>query len=550
MPDRLAVIRWLVFSLVLPASCLAAAEGKGDASEEPLQLRLVHPERQAERVLDLFRTSRVAHPAAALAAWKRAAAEPDRLGKPLEALIAFFNPEMVPEWGVLDGARLRMAIDPGSGAARWSLCIPKDDGLFASALTAMRLSGAEEAGAESGNGVMVRVGASKAIMVSRPGRGVAVACPPGELDHAWVDVSSPGLRFDMLPGPDATRSGLLFRIEPYRLATPANGSLEVRRLVELGKAVGCDRIEGAFGVRGDALTLEWATRSVPGSLLAAAIARSDGLDPRWLRWIPSRRAIFALSTVVGQGAEFWNALFDAADRVDRADPARAGMAPLRTRIHLPAVAVGARLEADLWPHLRGMTLVLLDDPGEPGALGGARLVLHLDGEPAARELREKVLPRLSRLWGTRREGVGPGDLGTVSGRPVRTQRSGADVLVSWGEPAIDEGHDAVERRGKADETTLSDLLAAHGRGRPHRMALFWPWRIRLPLKGLDAPSPLLESLEQGPPIVWTGWHEGERSIDRIVWPGLRESVRRFVDALPLAVEMPGPKTSRREGGTP
>ena len=57
-------------------------------------MRLVHPDRQAAEVIGLFAGARVAHPAAALAGWKRSARDPNLLGKTLEAAIAMFNPEM------------------------------------------------------------------------------------------------------------------------------------------------------------------------------------------------------------------------------------------------------------------------------------------------------------------------------------------------------------------------------------------------------------------------------------------------------------------------
>ena len=41
------------------------------------------------------------------------------------------------------------------------------------------------------------------------------------------------------------------------------------------------------------------------------------------------------------GAAFWDSAFALADRVDRADPSRAGVAPLRTRFNLLAAAAGA-----------------------------------------------------------------------------------------------------------------------------------------------------------------------------------------------------------------
>ncbi len=73
-------------------------------------MRLVHPERQAAEVLRLFEGTRAPHPAAALAAWKRATKEPTQLGKPLEAVIALFNPEMVPEWSIMHRAELGLGL--------------------------------------------------------------------------------------------------------------------------------------------------------------------------------------------------------------------------------------------------------------------------------------------------------------------------------------------------------------------------------------------------------------------------------------------------------
>jgi hypothetical protein len=58
-------------------------------------VRLVHPERQAAEVLRLFEGTCATSPAAALTAWKRSNPRPGWLAKPLEAVIATFNPGMV-----------------------------------------------------------------------------------------------------------------------------------------------------------------------------------------------------------------------------------------------------------------------------------------------------------------------------------------------------------------------------------------------------------------------------------------------------------------------
>src|SRR4051794_28556134 len=71
----------------------ARAEGPPPA----ISIRAAHPDRQMREVIDLFGGARAHHPAEALAAWKRGSREPNRLGKPLEALIAAFNPGMADE---------------------------------------------------------------------------------------------------------------------------------------------------------------------------------------------------------------------------------------------------------------------------------------------------------------------------------------------------------------------------------------------------------------------------------------------------------------------
>ena len=113
------------------------------------------------------------HPAAALAAWKSAGGPPRELGKPLEALIACFNPEMSGEWRVLDGARLAVNLDEGRGVPSWHALVPRDDGTIAAAVAAMRLSdGASEAPVDfAGNRIAVeRLGRPGAALAARRGR--------------------------------------------------------------------------------------------------------------------------------------------------------------------------------------------------------------------------------------------------------------------------------------------------------------------------------------------------------------------------------------------
>ena len=106
---------------------LGAIERPGAAGAdegEILVVRLVHPDRQAAAILRLFDGEPVPHPAAALALWK-AAAPLRNLGKPLEAAITLFNPEMTSEWRMMDDARLSLNWDKAAGRFGWHAAIPR-----------------------------------------------------------------------------------------------------------------------------------------------------------------------------------------------------------------------------------------------------------------------------------------------------------------------------------------------------------------------------------------------------------------------------------------
>ena len=163
----------------------ASAVGPEQATAgEPIVVRLIHPDRQAAAVLRLFEGCAAPHPAAALAAWKRSTRDPDQLGKPLEAVISFFNPEMVREWSVFHEARFQLGFDPETGSGRWRLTVPGDDGTIAALITALRLSGG---GNEEpvGNGTIAvnRLGGPGAAVAARSAGGVVLASSRAELDR-------------------------------------------------------------------------------------------------------------------------------------------------------------------------------------------------------------------------------------------------------------------------------------------------------------------------------------------------------------------------------
>ena len=557
--EFIAVCLTLLAGLLVRDPRASAIEPEETTAGEPLVVRLIHPDRQAATVLRLFDGCAAPHPAAALAAWKRSTREPDQLGKPLEALISFFNPEMVREWSVLHEARFELGFDSETGSRRWRLTVPGDDGTLAALITALRLSGGSNE-EPVGNGAMAvnRLGGPGAAVGARGAGGIILASSRAELDRGLPPgILDPSARLETVDlkevlgvpaaDPDA---GLMFRLEPGRLSLPARGSASTRRAIELARGLGCRTVVGSLGLDHDEVGLEIASELGPAGLFGPGSGGNLMLDPEWLKWIPSGEAVAVASLAAGRGAGYWDGIFALADRVDRADPARANLAPLRTRINLLASAVGARLEADLWPHLRGLTVAWLASPDQPEQSGRAVLLLHMDDETAARHLVGDVLPRLAALWGIAKvqtrpaqppaasrvaagDSAVPRSLGRPGGSPIEAVARGRTVLVGWGDQALETMFRAAEHPEQSVLPVIKAGSAGLARETLARVAAYWPGRMRLPFKGLDGPTPLVRCLAEGPPIVWTGWNLAGKARDRVCWRDLHGLVRRFLAAIPL-----------------
>ncbi len=524
------------------------ASSSPDASGEPIVVRLVHPDRQAAEVLRLFDGSPAAHPAAALSAWKRATRVPDQLGKPLEAVISFLNPEMVREWQSFHEAEFFLGLDPDSSATCWRLIVPHDDGTLAALITSLRLSGgSQDAPLGEGKTAVDRLGGAGAAVAARGDRGVVVASSRAELDRGLSSAMQ-----DVATGLGAggnLDSGLAFRIEPGRFRVPIRASVPTRRAIELARGLGCRTILGGLRLHDDRLGLELDSTLDPGHPLARARGRNRAIELDWLRWVPAGEAMIVVCIATGQEEAYWKAVFALADHVDRADPQRADLAPLRTRINLLATAAGARLEADLWPHLRGLTLGLLADRARPGQPGRAVLAIHMDQEASARQLSADVLPRLAVLWGGPKvprnpaQAHGPGagsdlhdqarSLGRISGQPLEAAVRGRTVLIGWGEQSLASALDSAQHPEHSVLPLVKTRSACADPSVVDRVGVFWPGRIKLPIKGLDATAPLARCLAEGPPIVWTGWTNGEHAFDLVQWQELRPLVRKFLAQIPL-----------------
>jgi hypothetical protein len=483
-----------------------------------LTVRLTHPEVQGGRLIDLFKGSRAPHPAAALAAWKHATKGRSGLGKRLEALIATINPQMVRESRLLDGAEFRLALLPGTGQPRWRVVVPHDDGSIAALVTALALT--DGATLEPIEGFPVfRLGPPGAPTASsRPGL-LAIASDLEELTPAIATVPA---------GDEAQAqadSGMRLRLVPEGLR--AARSLTVRRAFEALDAFGCRDVEGRLAFADDDLSLELDTR------LDDAPRVRNALDPSWLDAVTGPGVVAAAALVVDLDGKGLDAAFALADRVEKADPARAGVAPLRTRLNLVATAARVLPEADLWPHLRGLSGGVF--VGADGRVSGAIVGLHASGPDASSKIATVVLPRLAATYlGPKRQpreaiaeldGVIP--LGTIAGRPLGATVRASSVWVGWGDRAL---ADALEASAHPERSAVRALVQDVGAHPPQRAGVFWPGRS----PGFAPPgSPLAGALTDAPPVVWLGHTDGPAARDVVRWTGLRGVIRRWLDALPL-----------------
>ncbi|MGO9597860.1 MAG: hypothetical protein ACLP7Q_07675 [Isosphaeraceae bacterium] len=556
MHTRKLVAAGLALAIIVPVGRLDADEPPRREASAGITVSFVHPERQAAAVLRLFEGSRAAHPAAALVAWKHATRNPHQLSKRLEAVISFFNPEMVREWAVLHEARLELDLDATTAAPRFRLLAPRDDGTLTALVTALRLSGgsSEPPLVESGKSAVERLGGPGSAVATlmdpktadRGGSGLVVASSRAELGGP---VHAPAVaRFP--PPSESLDSGFVFQVEPGSESAPATASVTLRRMIELVHALGCRAIDGRFGLIEDRLELVATSRLEPAHPLAQAANGDCAIDPRWLRYITAEEALAVVSIANGRGPAYWEGVFTLADRVDRADPARVNLAPLRSRVNLLATAAGASLEGDLWPHLKGVTASVLAAPGDPDRAGRCVAILHMDTEAAARQLFLQTLPHLARISTRFRaderpkhpqgdapsaglDSAGPVALGRPGGRPLEIALRGQDVVIGWGDQSLAAALRSAQTPERSVLPVLTEGWAGPQGKTPARLGALWPGRVRLPLEGLDGPTPLAQSLAEGPPLVWTGWNLGAKALDRVHWQGLSGLVHRFLARLPL-----------------
>ena len=213
---------------------------------------------------------------------------------------------------------------------------------------------------------------------------------------------------------------------------------------------------------------------------------------------------------------------------------------MRARLNLLAAGVGARLEVDLWPHLRGLTACVMADPHAPGSPTGALVVLHLDGERSADRIATDVLPRLARLsTGLRPSAAPPGQaapgeprrIGVAAGKPLAVARRGNDALLAWG-TRFSIAPRTIEDAGSLGCPPVCDLDDSRQAG-PSAPGCVLAGPLLVPGRTSDVPPPAWQVLADGPPVVWWGWDAAAKLRDTIVYPDLRATVHRFLENVPL-----------------
>jgi hypothetical protein len=499
------VLGWII------AGSLIAARGTGAAAEEPspaLKVELVRPGEQVERVIALFKGTRVADPASALAAWNHARQKAPSLGKSTEALIAVFNPGMGRELRSLDDAQFRLlGTDPETGRYQWTAFLPRDQGRFASMTTALALTdGAVE---ESlGKVGVVRLGPVDSPLAATVDHRLILGSSRRALAEAveeWATQRIPD---------DSRASGIYLRANASRLA--GSSSLLVRRLSAM---FGESETRACFRLDGDALSLDLSTpiQHFPGAFPA--------IDPTWLDPIPSERTIAAFAVALEPTPEMVSASFALLDRIEKADPARAEVAPLRTRLNLLSALAGVRPEVDLWPRLRGLSgFLLLED--EQRKINSALLILHLNDASSAQKLTTETIPKLLTAFAKPANGEAPARL-TVQGEPFHAETFDRDVWIIWGDAARTAALTAMK---DPTRSAAQELRAGWRGSRPQRFGAFWPGRF--PRTTTSSPE-LDRVLAKAPPILWLGHQEEQTLRDHIQCGGLREFVQQALAVLPL-----------------
>ncbi len=492
---------WIGAGMALAVAATAGLADEPPAEDDPpaVVLRVVHPEKQLARMLKLFEGSRAPHPAAALAAWRRATDSHETLSKPAQALIALFNPAMISELRLLDEMVAELSTGKGPEGWSWWAAIPHDDGTLAALATAMALTDGQAEPA-LGPARVDRLGPAGSVLMARRSDGALAVAPNREaLAAAFEDLDEP---HDPITLPD----GLHLWLNP--LVTPAKAPVPLRQVSAGFDAGGCRRVKASAWIDADLALVA----RIRGAFDAPPPAVAP-VDPSWLDWVPARVAedddqvAAAVVVALDSSRESWNRVFTVADRVEKANPRYEKAAPVRVRLNLAGLALGVRLERDLLPLLRGMTAGWTTD-GEDRSSGWF-VVLHAKDEAAASQILDRVaVPGAKKL-----------------GAPAPSRRD-ASVLIASSEALGASATAAASGEAPSEAATLRTLWEGQP-SVPSRLGAVWPGRFTL------STEPLRGSREARAPIVWAGGEKDRTSWDVARWSGLKDLVHKTLERLPM-----------------
>ena len=273
----------LLAGLLLMEPRASAIEFEQATSDEPIVVRLIHPIGRPPRCFACLRDVPRHTPQRRRGLEAVKSRDPNQLGKPLEAVISFFNPEMVREWSVFHEARFQLGFDPETGSGRWRLTVPGDDGTLARLITALRLSGKQRGTGRERHDRRQPSGRPDAAVAARSGGGVVLqARGPSSIGvcrrvsrarlftwRQWDSKSARGCR------PQTPIRVWCSGSNPCCMTLPARGSVATRRgVIQLccagwdaersSAAWGSLTIRSAWTSRPSSIRLGHSRRAVPG----------------------------------------------------------------------------------------------------------------------------------------------------------------------------------------------------------------------------------------------------------------------------------------------
>ncbi|MFO0907303.1 MAG: hypothetical protein U0794_02895 [Isosphaeraceae bacterium] len=415
---------------------------------------------------------------------------------------------------------MTLTVDPATGQLHWRARVPNDDGSLGAVASALALT--EGVCLEPiGDATVLRLGPPGSAYAATRSGDLVLSSRLEDLERCLKSPDGPRVPDEARPTPG--ESGWSLRFHPTSLATLT--ALPARRIAAGLTALGCRTIEAWATVADETLRFETT------ATLDHTVANPRSIDPAWLEPIEEDGLLGLVTLAIGPGSDGIDPLFLLADRVEKADPAMAKVAPVRLRLNLIAAAAGVRPEVDLWPLLRGLTAVAFSD--ESGQIDSVGLGFHTPDPASARKLSNDVLPRLAAGLGRKPQPGQPETqggtikLGAYQGRNLTVRARGATAWVCLGsgvETRLNNGDPPPAR------SVAKRLRSTWGNTPPARAGVVWPGRWSQ-LTGTGAI--VAAGLRDAPPCLWVGRDVDAKAVDTLIWPGLHATVVRALASVPL-----------------